>query len=92
MVPGLLPIFLHSCEIKSGTGLGTRLHSDCIHTAYIVKKLQKVNHTSFICLAMYIGSVCRLLVGIGLDYRTFLFTVYCISEYRGPQKTVIVTM
>ena len=25
MFPGLLPIFLHSCEIKAGSGLGTRL-------------------------------------------------------------------
>ena len=25
LIPGLLPIFLHSCEIKSGRGLGTRL-------------------------------------------------------------------
>ena len=25
MVPGLLPIFLYGCEIKSGSGLGTRL-------------------------------------------------------------------
>ena len=25
MVPGLLPIFLHGCEIKAGSGLGTRL-------------------------------------------------------------------
>ena len=25
LIPGLLPIFLHSCEIKSGSGLGTRL-------------------------------------------------------------------
>ena len=25
MIPGLLPIFLHGCEIKSGRGLGTRL-------------------------------------------------------------------
>ena len=25
MLPGLLPIFLHGCEIKSGWGLGTRL-------------------------------------------------------------------
>ena len=25
MFPGLLPIFLHSCEVKSGSGLGTRL-------------------------------------------------------------------
>ena len=24
MIPGLLPILLHSCEIKSGSGLGTR--------------------------------------------------------------------
>ena len=27
LIPGLLPIFLHSCEIKSGSGLGTRLHN-----------------------------------------------------------------
>ena len=27
MIPGLLPIFLHSCEIKSGSGLGTRIVS-----------------------------------------------------------------
>ena len=26
LIPGLLPIFLHSCEIKSGSGLRTRLH------------------------------------------------------------------
>ena len=26
LIPGLLPIFLHGCEIKSGRGLGTRLH------------------------------------------------------------------
>ena len=25
LIPGLLPIFLHSCEIKSGSSLGTRL-------------------------------------------------------------------
>ena len=25
LIPGLLPIFLHGCEIKSGRGLGTRL-------------------------------------------------------------------
>ena len=25
LIPGLLPIFLHHCEIKSGSGLGTRL-------------------------------------------------------------------
>ena len=25
LIPGLLPIFLHSCEIKYGRGLGTRL-------------------------------------------------------------------
>ena len=27
MIPGLLPIFLHNCEIKFGSGLGTRLTS-----------------------------------------------------------------
>ena len=26
MIPGLLPIFLHSCKIKSGSGLETRLN------------------------------------------------------------------
>ena len=26
LIPGLLPIFLHSCEIKSGRDLGTRLY------------------------------------------------------------------
>ena len=32
LIPGLLPIFLYGCEIKSGSGLGTRLqqtHSVC---------------------------------------------------------------
>ena len=34
MVPGLLPTFLHSCEIKSGSGLGWRL--PCVlHTWHI---------------------------------------------------------
>ena len=33
MFPGLLPIFLHSCEIKSGSGPGTRLGKrSCITT------------------------------------------------------------
>ena len=27
LLPGLLPIFLHGCEIKSGWGLGTRLQN-----------------------------------------------------------------
>ena len=27
LIPGLLPIFLHGCEIKSGSGLGTRLRT-----------------------------------------------------------------
>ena len=30
MVPCLLPIFLHSCEIKSGSGLGTKLDEMCL--------------------------------------------------------------
>ena len=25
LIPGLLPIFLHGCEIKSGSGIGTRI-------------------------------------------------------------------
>ena len=28
MIPGLLLIFLHGCEIKSGSGLGTRLYAN----------------------------------------------------------------
>ena len=34
LLPGLLPIFLHGCEIKSGRGLGTRLstlRTDRVH-------------------------------------------------------------
>ena len=30
-IPGLLSIFLHGCEIKSGRGLGTRLVSILAH-------------------------------------------------------------
>ena len=36
MIPGLLLIFLHGCEIKSGSGLGMRLHpctAQCMHMA-----------------------------------------------------------
>ena len=33
LIPGLLPIFLHSCEIKSGWGLGTRLPPTLDRTA-----------------------------------------------------------
>ena len=32
MVPGLLQIFLHGCEIKSGSGLGTRLGNNATVT------------------------------------------------------------
>ena len=35
MIPGLLPIFLHGCEIKSGSGLGTRLRL----TAYVLASI-----------------------------------------------------
>ena len=33
MIPGLLPVFLHGCEIKSGSGLGIRLtfHIGLLH-------------------------------------------------------------
>ena len=35
LIPGLLPIFLHGCEIKSGSGLGTRLViTDALHALY----------------------------------------------------------
>ena len=42
MVPGLLPIFFHGYEIKSGSGLGTRLAKYYFHT-YKVNR----NHTPF---------------------------------------------
>ena len=32
LVPGLLPIFLHGCKIKSGSGLGTRLGYPPVHS------------------------------------------------------------
>ena len=35
LLPGLLPIFLHGCEIKSGRGLGTRL----THTTFLLSLL-----------------------------------------------------
>ena len=41
MVPGLLPI-LHSCEIKSGSGLGTRLQNSSTWTCATRKGLQLV--------------------------------------------------
>ena len=31
LVPGLLPIFLHGCKIKSGSGLGTRQQNSYTH-------------------------------------------------------------
>ena len=34
LIPGLLPIFLHGCEIKSGSGLGTRLEDHMMRTRY----------------------------------------------------------
>jgi len=39
MIPGLLPIFLHSCKIKSGSGLGMRLTWKCAHTTCHCPKL-----------------------------------------------------
>ena len=45
LIPVLLPIFLHGCEIKSGSGLGTRLMSDMRFISEILftasKKRQK---------------------------------------------------
>ena len=32
LIPGLFPIFLHGCKIKSGSGLGTRL--PCLYTRF----------------------------------------------------------
>ena len=37
MVPGLLSIFLHGCEIKSGSGLGTRLQLHDLVTYYSIR-------------------------------------------------------
>ena len=35
LIPGLLPIFLHGCKIKSAWGLGTRLFLLCRHQQQI---------------------------------------------------------
>ena len=40
LIPGLLPIFLHGCEIKSGRGLGTRLRGSLVPRAIIPQQLQ----------------------------------------------------
>ena len=49
LIPVLLPIFLHGCEIKSGSGLGTRLMSDMRFISEILftasKKKAKVAHS-----------------------------------------------
>ena len=37
MFPGLLPIFLHICEMKSGSGLGMRLSFNEMYTAKLYK-------------------------------------------------------
>ena len=43
LIPGLLPIFLHGCEIKSGRGLGTRLgtHSTSLWLAFLTSVQQR---------------------------------------------------
>ena len=40
LLPGLLPIFLHGCEIKSGWGLGTRLIRRCVKIEGLMKAPQ----------------------------------------------------
>ena len=49
MITGLLPIFFHGCEIKSGSGLGTRLIRDLIfqppdEISYDTQKQQLKQH------------------------------------------------
>ena len=40
MVPGLLPIFLHGWEIKSGSGLGKRLAVSYLPIVYTMHHLE----------------------------------------------------
>ena len=43
MIPGLLPIFLHDWEIKSGSGLGTRLPGHPFSSSYLLCVLAASN-------------------------------------------------
>ena len=47
LIPGLLPIFLHSCKIKSGSGLGMRL---CVLRVGQSLLWKLYLHSSFLCL------------------------------------------
>ena len=49
LVPGLLPIFLHSCEIKSGNGLGMKLCKPCSRMKWHLKLIKTV----------YVGTDCE---------------------------------
>ena len=42
MTPGLLPIFLHDCKIKSGSGLGTRLMSSLDQLSLVPRPRPKI--------------------------------------------------
>ena len=45
MIPGLLPIFLHSCEIKYGSGLGMRLnYMQTVHVFLIEHNMVQYFH------------------------------------------------
>ena len=43
LVPGLLPILLHGCEIKSGSSLGTRLPT--YHSLHVHRHIITHNHS-----------------------------------------------
>ena len=67
MIPGLLLIFLHGCEIKSGSGLGTRLcHAACILICS--------------CIYLYAILVSRLRPKIGRGLGTRLCTQYALRS------------
>ena len=59
LIPGLLPIFLHNCEIKSGSGLGTRL------VPFFTSQL----------LAIFIGNCSRLRIEVISEHRCTLVDV-----------------
>ena len=65
MVPGLLPIFLHSCEIKSGSGLGTRLGyvyvQLCMRVTILALVVNSTNFTELHTLILAVRSYALLL-------------------------------
>ena len=61
MIPGLLPIFLHGCEIKSGSGLGTRLPKSKVHftTFYCKSHIKiRISHLQVTCNTTSNARIC----------------------------------